>query len=340
MQLGAYFTYDEAAEAAPLAERLGYQLGLVAEGYVTEAAVALGVAASRTTRLRLASGVFEIPARTPVLTAMTAATLDAVSGGRFVLGLGVANAQVSQGWHGVPFDQPLARTREYVEVVRRALSGRPVSHQGEHFPLAPPGGPWAPFTLRVPGARHDLPVHLAAVGPRNVELAGEVADGWIGNFCPPDRVAENLRRLAAGRRRAGRDLSGFDVLLSVPAVVDADLEAAATPVRQYVSRFVSLGHGAGNFYYAHLARLGLGEAAEAVQERFRAGDPAGAAAAVPFDFVDRIALLGPPERIAERLREYAKEGVTTLAVSPVSATSAERARTLTGVSDAFRLADI
>lgn len=340
MRLGAYFTYDETAEMAPLAERLGYKVGLVAEGYVTEAAVALGVAASRTSRLRLASGVFEIPARTPVLTAMTAATLDAVSGGRFILGLGVANAQVSEGWHGVPFDQPLARTREYVEVVRRALSGQPVSHQGSHFRLAPPGGPWAPFTLRVPGARSDLPIHLAAVGPRNVELAGEVADGWIGNFCPPDRVAENLRRLQTGRRRAGRDLNGFDVLLSVPAVVDDGLEAAAEPVRRYVSRFVSLGRGAGNFYYAHLARLGLGEVAEVVQERFRAGDPVGAASAVPLDFVDRIALLGPPERIAERLREYDKAGVTTLAVSPVSATSGQRARTLTGVSDAFRLAGL
>ncbi|MDH6453709.1 MULTISPECIES: LLM class flavin-dependent oxidoreductase [unclassified Streptomyces] len=341
MRLGAYFTYDEAAWTAPVAEELGYELGLVAEGYVTEAAVALGAAASRTTRLQLASGVFEIPARTPVLTAMTAATLDAVSAGRFTLGLGVANAQVSEGWHGVPFDRPLARTREYLDVVRLTLSGSPVSHRGEHFPLAPPGGPWAPFTLRVPGARPDLPIHLAAVGPRNVELAGEVADGWIGNFCPPDRVAENLRRLETGRRRAGRDgLADFDVLLSVPAVVADDPREAAEPVRRYVSRFVSLGRGTGNFYYAHLARLGLGEAAEAVQERFLAGDPAGAAAAVPFDFVDRIALLGPPERIAERLRAYDKAGVTTLAVSPLSPTSEERARTLTGVAAARRLAGL
>ncbi|MER7751193.1 LLM class flavin-dependent oxidoreductase [Kitasatospora sp. NPDC097643] len=337
MRLGAYFVFDEAAAMAPVAEQLGYELGLVAEGYVTEAAVALGAAAAGTSRLGLASGVFEIPARTPVMTAMTAASLDAISGGRFVLGLGVANAQVSEGWHGVPFEQPLARTREYVEVLRLALSGQPVSYRGEHLRLAPAGGPWAPFTLRVPGARPDLPIYLAAVGPRNVELAGEIADGWIGNFCAPERLAENLDLLERGRRKAGRDLTGFDVLLSVPAVVAEDPETAAGPVRHYVSRFVSLGRREGNFYYRHLERLGYGAEAALVQERFLAGDPAGAAAAVPFEFLDRIALLGPPRRIAERLREYEKAGVTTLAVSPLNPTSEQRRHTLTGVATAYRL---
>ncbi|GAA0525950.1 LLM class F420-dependent oxidoreductase [Paractinoplanes ferrugineus] len=328
MRLAVNVPQQGAGEAVEEAERLGYEIAFVPEGYRSDAASLLGYIAARTTRIHLAAGVFQMPGRTPVMTAMTTAMLDGLSGGRFRIGLGSANAHVMEGWHGAPFDRPLGRTREYVAILRAALAGKPVVHLGEHFRIPLPGGRGEPF--RLPGRliNPDIPIYLAAVGPRALELAGEIADGWFGVFCSPDRITEALGRIRAGAARSGRGLAGFEVIPSVPIVVGADPAVCADAIRNYVARFVSLGDRAHNFYYAFLEKSGHGAAAATIWQRFRDGDLDGAAAAVPFDFLDATALLGPPDRIADRLAAYAAAGVTTIALSPFAADPQQRLEAL------------
>lgn len=328
MELGVNLAGDGAAEVAGEAERLGFTVATAPEGFRSDAATVLAWIAARTERIDLASGVFQMPARTPAMTALTAASLDALSQGRFRLGLGVSNPHVAEGWHGTPFARPLRWTREYVDVTRMALRREPVVYDGERIRLPLPGGRGGPMTIPGRPVRETVPVYLAAVGPRNLELAGEIADGWFGVFASPGTVAGARDHLAAGRARSGGDLRGFDVMVSVPMVVHDDPRAAAEAVRHYSARFLSLGHRHDNFYYRLLERLGHGAAAAEVQDRQRAGDAAGAAEAVPFEFVDSTALLGPVERIAERMTAYAEAGVTTLSISPFVPTVAGRIETL------------
>ncbi|GGO82132.1 LLM class flavin-dependent oxidoreductase [Nonomuraea cavernae] len=336
MRLGINVPLND-TDLAVEAERHGFEVAFVPEGFRSDAASALGYLAARTTRIHVAAGVFQIPARTAAMTVMTAATLDGLSGGRFRLGLGVSNAFITEGWYGLPFGRPLARTREYVSVVRAALAGRQVDHQGEHLRVPLPGGRGTGFRLHAPLVNPRIPIYLAAVGERGLELAGEISDGWFGVFSSPGRVAEAIGHLKAGRRRG--DLAGepFEVIPSVSIAVEEDLEAAALPVKHHVARFVSLGHRTDNFYFRLLERLGHGEAAVEIQDRARSGDSAGAAAAVPFDFVDSVSLLGPPDRVAERMDAYARAGVTTLALSPVSSDPAARRTSLQVAAEAIGL---
>src|SRR4051794_9257326 len=218
---------DDVVALAQEAERLGYSVAWVAEVYGSDAATVLGYVAAKTERIDIGSAVFQIPARTPAMTAMTAATLDLLSGGRFRLGLGLSGPQVSEGWHGVRFAKPLARTREYVEVVRTALARQTVRHEGEFFPLPLPDGPGKALKLTVQPAREQIPTYLAAIGPKNLELAGEIADGWLAIFFSPDHASESLRQVSAGQARAGREDEPFDVAATVPVVVGDDVEACA-----------------------------------------------------------------------------------------------------------------
>lgn len=334
MRLGVGLSAYDSVELAREAERMGYDAVFVPEGFATEAVAFLGMLAGATRRIGLVSGVFEIPARSPVMTAMTAATLEMLSQGRFRLGLGVANAYVSQGWHGVPFGSPLARTREYVEIVRQALRREPVTYAGVHYRVE------APFQIVLPQVASEIPVYLAAVGPRNLELCGEIADGWFGVFCSPQDVADSLEHVRSGRGEAG--LRDFDVAVSVPLVLGDDPAEAAGPVRRHVARFVGLGPRHGNFYHALLTRIGLGETADRVHELQQAGDFTAAAAAVPLSFVERVALVGPPGRLAARLAEYAEAGVTTLVLSPMAGTPGERMKALAAMArlDAIRRASL
>lgn len=336
MRLGINVPLND-ADLAVEAERHGFEVAFVPEGFRSDAASALGYLAARTTRIHVAAGVFQIPARTAAMTVMTAATLDGLSGGRFRLGLGVSNAFITEGWHGLPFGRPLARTREYVSVVRAALAGRQVDHQGEHLRVPLPGGRGTGFRLHAPLVSPRIPIYLAAVGERGLELAGEISDGWFGVFSSPERVTEVIGHLESGRRRG--DLAGqpFEVIPSVSIAVDEDLEAAALPVRHHVARFVSLGHRADNFYFRLLERLGHGEAAVEIQDRAQSGDTAGAVAAVPFEFVDSVSLLGPPDRVAERMAAYARAGVTTLALSPVGSDPAARRASVQVAAEAIGL---
>jgi F420-dependent oxidoreductase-like protein len=330
------------------AERLEYSVVWAAEAYGSDAATVLAWVGARTERIDLGSAVFQIPARTPAMTAMTAASLDAMSGGRFRLGLGVSGPQVSEGWHGVRFDAPLQRTREYVDIVRLALRRQSVEYDGRHFTLPLTGGPGKALRLSIRPVRETIPVYLAAVGPRNLELAGEIADGWLAIFYSPEDSADLLSSIRVGAHRSGRVAAvsadgepggtalpgGFDVVPTVPVVIDDDVAAAADQLRAYSALYVGgMGSREQNFYNALAVRMGFGHEARHVQDLYLAGKPRDAAAAVPQEFIDRTALIGSPARIGDRLVRYAEAGVTTLSVAPQGPSLPARLRVLRIMAD-------
>ncbi|WP_426567128.1 LLM class F420-dependent oxidoreductase [Angustibacter sp. McL0619] len=317
------------------ADRLGYDVAWVAEAYGSDAATVLTWVAAQTDRIDVGSAVFQIPARTPAMTAMTAATLDTLSHGRFRLGLGVSGPQVSEGWHGVRFDKPLGRTREYAEIVRQALRRETLRYEGEHFTLPLPDGPGKAIKLTVHPVRAEIPLYLAAVGPKNLELTGEVADGWLGIFFSPEQADVSMAPLRAGRVRGGRAANaedvmvGFDVVPTVPVVFGDDLEACAAPVRGYTALYLGgMGSRDKNFYNQLAVRMGYDEAAAEVQNLFLDRKHREAAAAVPLELIDSTALIGPPDRVRDRLAAYAEAGVTTLTVSAFDATLEQRLHTI------------
>jgi F420-dependent oxidoreductase-like protein len=265
---------------------------------------------------------------------MTAATLDTLSGGRFRLGLGVSGPQVSEGWHGVRFDKPLARTREYVDIVRMALRRERLSYDGEFWQLPLPDGPGKSLTLTVHPVRDSLPIYLAAIGPKNLGLCGEIADGWLAIFFSPEDAAGLMEPIVAGRAKVDKTMEGFDVVPTVSVVPGKDVEACAELVRPYAALYVGgMGSRDKNFYNQLMSRMGYEQAAIDVQDRYMNKDYAGAAAAVPFEFLDKTSLLGPPERIGERLHAYAEAGVTTLSIGSVAGTIDERVGTLRMMSE-------
>ncbi|MDX3512647.1 LLM class F420-dependent oxidoreductase [Streptomyces caniscabiei] len=303
---------------ASLAEDLGLSAVWVSEAYGSDAVTVMSWIAARTSRIDVGSAVLQIPARSPAMTAMTAATLDTLSGGRLRLGLGVSGPQVSEGWHGVRFASPLGRTREYVGLVRRALRREPLAHAGRHFTLPLPDGPGKALALTIRPPRERIPVYLAALGPRNLELTGEIADGWLPVFFSPEHAAQQLRPLTAGLAKSGRTLDGFDIAPGVPLVTGPDWRTCARRVRGYAALYLGGMGGREDNHYTRLAeRMGFGDGARAVQERFLAGDYPGAMAAVPLEFLDATSLLGPRERIAERMTAFAEAGATTLNLMPV-----------------------
>jgi F420-dependent oxidoreductase-like protein len=323
------------------ADRLGYSVVWAAEAYGSDAATVLAWVAAQTDRIDIGSAVFQIPGRTPALTAMTAATLDTLSAGRFRLGLGVSGPQVSEGWHGVRFDKPLTRTREYVDIVRTALARDVVRADGEFYTLPLPDGPGRALRLTVHPVREHIPLYLAAVGPRNLELAGEVADGWLAIFLSPEHAPEWLAHVAAGRARVGRTLAGFDVAPTVPVVVGDDVDECADALRANAALYVGgMGSRQQNFYNQLAVRMGYEAEAEAVQQRYLARDYAGAAQAVPFSFIDRTSLIGPSERISDGLAAYAQAGVTTLSVATHAPALRERLATLATVLEAAERAGV
>jgi F420-dependent oxidoreductase-like protein len=301
------------------AERLGYDSVWTAEAYGSDAVTPAAWVAARTERIHVGTAIMQIPARTPAMAAMTAMTLDTLSGGRFRLGLGVSGPQVVEGWHGQPFGKPLARTREYVAIVRMILRrDRPVEFSGTHYQI-PYRGPDAtglgkPLRSILHG-RPDIPIYLAAIGPRNVALAAEIADGWIPVFFSPRRAAMFRGWLEEGFRARGGAPARFDVMPSVPVVVGDRVEDCRAQVRPHVALYVGgMGARGRNFYNDLARRYGYDEAATKIQDLYLSGRKAEAEAAVPDALVDEVALCGPPERIRERLAEWRSAGVTTLAV--------------------------
>lgn len=306
---------------AQAADRLGYDSAWVAEAYGSDSPSMLAWIGASTERIGLGAAVMQIPARTPAATAMTAVTIDTMSGGRFRLGLGVSGPQVSEGWHGVRFASPLGRTREYVEIVRAAVRRDTVSHQGRHFTLPLPDGPGKALKIGTRPLRPDIPVYLAAVGPKNLELTGEIADGWLAIFFSPDHAPELLATLERGRRLGGRGdeaapMEGFDVVAATPVVLVDDVEEAARHVRDYCALYIGgMGSREQNFYNQLAVRMGFADEADQIQELYLAGRHREAADAVPLEFIDETALLGSPRRVAQRMDRYEAAGVTTLAVA-------------------------
>ena len=344
LALGVLVGADEPAAQLALtrhAETLGFRVVWAAEAYGSDSPSVLAWLAGQTTTIDLGSAVMQIPARSPAMTAMTAASLDLLSGGRFRLGLGVSGPQVSEGWHGVRFDAPLSRTREYVAIVRQALSRQSVSFAGEHYQLPLPAGPGKALKLALAPYRAELPIYLAAVGPRNLALAGEIADGWLAVFFAPDFAAEQLRTVADSRARAGKPLEGFDVAPTVPLSVGEDPHACADRVRGYAALYLGgMGSREQNFYNALAVRMGYPEEAAAVQDHYLARRPREAMAAVPYELLDRTALLGPAARLTERFVQLAEAGVTTCSVLPFGATTEEKLAALSTAAAAFERAGV
>ena len=301
------------------AERLGYDSVWTAESYGSDAVTTIAWIAARTTRIHVGTAIMQIGARTPAASAMTAMTLDALSGGRFRLGLGVSNPQVVEGWHGQRFGKPLARTREYVSIVRAILRReKPLEFSGEYYQI-PYAGPDAtslgkPLKSILHG-RADLPIYLAAIGPKNVALAAEIADGWIPTLFAPSRIRMFREWLDEGLRRAGGPKPKFDVMAACPVVVGDDVGACLAQHKPAIALYVGgMGARSRNFYNETVRRYGYAEAAQTIQDLYLAGKKREAEAAVPDALVDEVGLFGPRERIRERLAAYREAGVTTLAV--------------------------
>jgi F420-dependent oxidoreductase-like protein len=326
--LGYFGSGTTAAEQLKLAleaERLGYDSAWVAEAYGSDAATVLAWLAAQTSTIGLGSGVFQIPARSPAMTAMTAATLDQLSGGRFRLGLGLSGPQVAEGWHGQRYARPLARTRDYLAVVRLALERRRVAYQGETLTLPLPDGPGKALRLTIAPAQPRLPLYLGAMGPRNLALAGELADGWLGFMYAPEHATGFAASLREGAARAGRELDGFDVAPTVQVHVGDDVEAARDATRPFLALYVGgMGSRERNFYNDQARRYGFERAAKEVQEHYLAGRRGEAAAALPAELIDLVTLCGPPGRVRERLAAFRESGVGTLVAAPAAWTHAER----------------
>jgi F420-dependent oxidoreductase-like protein len=304
------------------AESLGYDSVWAAEAYGSDAATVLAWLAGQTERIKLGSAIFQMPARSPAMTAMTAATMDVISNGRFRLGIGSSGPQVAEGWHGQRFGGQLARTREYVSIVRKALARERLEFEGETYTLPLPDGPGKALKLMISPVQERIPIYLAAIGPKNTQLAGEIADGWLPTFFSPEHVGELRDLLEEGAERAGRTLDdSFDIAPNVTLCIDDELDRARDVMRPFLALYVGgMGSRKQNFYNALVRRYGFEQAAEEVQDLYLAGKKDEAAAALPAELIDITSLCGPRERIAERLDTYKAAGVGTLITTPVART--------------------
>ena len=318
------------------AERLGFSVVWAAEAYGNDAATVLTWIAAKTEKIDVGSAIFQIPARTPAMAAMTAATIDTLSGGRFRLGLGVSGPQVSEGWHGVKFDKPLGRTREYIDIIRLAFARERVKYDGDHYQLPLPDGPGKPLKMIIHPVRDYLPIYLAAIGPKNMELCGEKCDGWLSIFFDPEFAKEQIASIQAGKERAGRADAPFDIVASSSVVLGDDVKACADPIRGYASLYIGgMGSREQNFYNRLAVRMGYEKEAKEIQDLYLDRKYDEAAAAVPFEFIDRTALLGSKERIAEKMQALAAGGVTTLNIAGSGTTQEQRLHTLRTVAEAL-----
>ena len=292
------------------AERLGYDSAWAAEAWGTDAVTVLSWLAATTSTIKVGSAIMQIPGRTPANTAMTAATLDLLSGGRFLLGLGTSGPQVVEGWHGQPWGKPLTKTREYVEIVRAALRRETVEFHGDQYEIPYAGadatGLGKPLKLMLRPLRDSIPIYLAALSPKNVRLAFEIADGWMPIFFSPERARDAF---------GYEPREGFEIVPTVHVIVTDDVEAARDGLRPLLALYIGgMGARGANFYNALVRRYGYEADADRIQALYLDGKQREAIASVPDALIDEIALVGPPERIRDRLDAWREAGVTTMLV--------------------------
>lgn len=323
MRLGLNFGYwgsdpSNNIAIAQEAERLGYHSLWTAEAYGSDSVTPLVWLAAHTERINVGTAIMQMPARTPAMTAMTAATIDLLTGGRFMLGIGASGPQVVEGWHGVVYGKLLTRTREYVEIIRTILKReQPLEHHGEYYDIPVRGGTGLgkPLKLIVHPLRSSIPIYVAAIGPKNVALAAEIADGWLPVFFSPHRA--NVFRASLeegfGRRSDGKTLADFDIAPTVSVVVGDDVDACRMQIKPNLALYVGgMGARGKNFYNDLACRYGYEDAAKKIQDLYLEGKKNEAIAAVPDELVDEVALCGPRERIKDQLAAWREAGVTTL----------------------------
>ena len=336
MQVGIGALVSTARDAAFVrdAERLGAASVWVPETWAQDALTPLAYLAGQTTTISLGSSVVQLGARSPAIVAMSAMSMQLLSGGRFRLGVGVSGPQVMEGWHGVRFGSPLAATRETIEIVRKITRGDRVTHDGRVYQLPLPDGPGR--ALRSPLAPVPVPIYIAALGPRNLELTGELADGWIGNIFIPEQAPVFLNRLTAGAARAGRQLAELDLVIPVAVEFTDDVEAAAARhARGYAFTIGAMGTPEHNFYNDALTRQGFGDDVLAVQQLWLSGRREQAAARVPAELGHATNLLGTPAMVTDRLRLYCDAGINTLQAK-LDGDYADRLDTLAQLIDLVR----
>src|SRR5688500_2204706 len=316
MRLGLQLGYDDPKGGAALAQeadRLGFHSAWTSEAWGADAVTVASWIAATTEQIGIGTAIMQMPARTPAATAMTVATLDQLSDGRVLLGLGTSGPQVVEGWHGVPWGKPLGRTREYVEIVRAALRRETVEHHGAHYDIPYTGadatGLGKPLKLILKPVRREVPIYLAALGPRNVALAAEIAQGWLPIFFSPSRFREVHGPSLVDAPPA------FEIAPLCPVLVDDDVEACRNMLKPMLALYVGgMGARGKNFYNSLTRRYGFEDAAARIQDLYLDGMKGDAAMAVPDELVDEIALVGPKERIAERLEAWRETGISTLIV--------------------------
>jgi F420-dependent oxidoreductase-like protein len=333
---GGRAEFEAAVDFVCAAERMGVDVAWSAEAWGQDAATPLAYLAARTSTIRLGSGIMQISARAPAMTAMTALTLATLSGDRFILGLGASGPQVVEGLHGVPFARPLRRLRETIEIVRLAFRGEKLRFAGEHFELPRPGGEGKPLRLAQP-PNPNIPIYLATLSPRGLELTGELADGWLGTSFLPERSASVLEHIRAGAERAGRTLADLDLQVGGTVAFGDDLEPLIAPLRPRLAFTLgAMGSRRTNFYNDAFKRAGFEEVATRVPQLWIEGRRHEAAAAVPDELVLGTNLLGTDERVRERIRAYRAAGIDTLRVAPAGGTTSERLDTLGRVVELVR----
>lgn len=333
---GLGLTAQQQLELVLEAERLGYDSVWTAEAYGSDAATILAWIAQATTKIKLGSAIFQMPGRSAAMTAMTAATIDQLSDGRMLLGIGSSGPQVAEGWHGQRFAKQLQRTREYVAVVRMALARERVIFDGETLQLPLPDGPGKALKLTIEPVQPEIPIYLAAIGPKNTTLAAEIADGWLPTLFSPEHVGEFRPLLQAGFDRAGdgKGFDDFDIVPTVTAMVSDDVESARDAMRHYVALYVGgMGSRKQNFYNALVRRYGYEEAAQTVQDLYLEGRKDEAAASLPGELIDTVCLVGTRDHVRERLSVYRESGVGTLMISPMAWTFEERLAQLRAVAE-------
>ena len=322
---------EDALEVVQAAEAAGFESVWAAESYGSDVVSVLAWLAGQTKTIKLGAAILQVPARPPAAAAMAGATIDKLSGGRFLFGFGPSGPQVSEGWYGVPYAKPWGRTREYIEVVREIIAREgPVDHQGEHYQLPLPGGEGKPLKLNFHPERNEIPVFVGAIGRKSVEMAAEICDGWIPIFFSVDAFEQTWgEHLEAGFAKGGRQRSDLEVSPSLQVAIDGDLEAAKAVVKAgLVLYFGGMGSRKTNFYVDLAHRFGFGEVADEVQKRFQDGDRGGAFEAMPDEIVEATSLVGSEAEVAERVGRFRDAGVDRLIVSPVHVDRSEQLHTL------------